>query len=234
VGRIGFKDQWKAISLVVAAVALTTGVLLYSGTPKRTSAASPLRRSAHTIRASASSKSAVRPYGVRRWTVRIPYAIRTERDIHLAIGVRKIVRGGRDGLYAVREVYAVRGMKVFTARTRSLVRRATPELVALGPTEVSRGSDGVATKTLDVKITAYSAPAGDHTATGSVVGLGTIAVDPNVIPYGTRLYVPGYGYGVADDTGSAIIGDHIDIFFPTYRQAVDWGAHYEQITIYGS
>ena len=52
---------------------------------------------------------------------------------------------------------------------------------------------------------------------------GIVAVDPNVIPYGTRLYVPGYGFGVAGDTGGAIVGHRIDLFYDTEQEALRWG-----------
>lgn len=50
-----------------------------------------------------------------------------------------------------------------------------------------------------------------------------IAVDPNVIKLGTKVYVEGYGYAIAGDTGSAIKGNKIDVFFPTKSAAYKWG-----------
>jgi len=52
------------------------------------------------------------------------------------------------------------------------------------------------------------------TATGVPVTKGIVAVDPNVIPLGTRLYIPGYGFAVAGDTGGGIVGDMIDLGYP--------------------
>lgn len=52
------------------------------------------------------------------------------------------------------------------------------------------------------------------TSTGVPVIKGVVAVDPSVIPYGTRMYIPGYGFGVAADTGGAIVGNIIDLGFP--------------------
>jgi len=50
-----------------------------------------------------------------------------------------------------------------------------------------------------------------------------IAVDPSVIKLGTKVYVEGYGYAIAGDTGSAIKGNKIDVFFPTKEAAYKWG-----------
>ena len=69
--------------------------------------------------------------------------------------------------------------------------------------------------------TGYALPG--TTATGLPVGHGIVAVDPNVIPLGTRMYVPGYGEAVAADTGPAITGVRIDLWFPTQKEALAWG-----------
>lgn len=58
------------------------------------------------------------------------------------------------------------------------------------------------------------------TATGTRVHYGAIATDPRVIPLGTRLYVPGYGPGRAEDTGSAVKGRHVDVWVPSCAKAM--------------
>jgi 3D (Asp-Asp-Asp) domain-containing protein len=75
--------------------------------------------------------------------------------------------------------------------------------------------------TMTVVATAYSGTGA--TATGLATGWGVVAVDPSVIPLGTRLSIPGYGSGVAADVGSAISGATIDLWFPTDAQARAWG-----------
>ena len=70
------------------------------------------------------------------------------------------------------------------------------------------------------------------TATGIPVGWGVIAVDPSFIPLGTRMFVPGYGEGVAADTGSAVQGATIDLWFPTCAQALGWGRRTVTITLH--
>jgi 3D (Asp-Asp-Asp) domain-containing protein/peptidoglycan hydrolase CwlO-like protein len=70
------------------------------------------------------------------------------------------------------------------------------------------------------------------TATGIPVGWGVVAVDPGVIPLGTRMFVPGYGEGVAADTGSAVRGATIDVWFPTCSQALQWGRKTVTITLH--
>ena len=84
--------------------------------------------------------------------------------------------------------------------------------------------------TLTVSSTGYSLPG--RTATGLPVGWGVVAVDPAVIPLGTRMTVPGYGEAVAADTGSAVRGNTIDLWFPTLAQARAWGRRAVTITLH--
>ncbi len=71
------------------------------------------------------------------------------------------------------------------------------------------------------------------TATGVPVGYGVAAVDPSVIPLGTHFTVPGYGEVVAADTGGAIVGPRVDLWFPTAAQAEAWGVRTVTIVVGG-
>jgi len=82
---------------------------------------------------------------------------------------------------------------------------------------------------LTVSATCYDLPG--HTATGMPVGQGVVAVDPSVIPLGTRMYVPGYGNGVAADVGGGIKGATIDLWM-TPSQCGSWGRRTVTITLY--
>ena len=86
------------------------------------------------------------------------------------------------------------------------------------------------TRTLTVTATGYSMPG--RTATGLPVGFGIVAVDPAVIPLGTRMSIPGYGEGVAADTGGAVQGLTIDLWFPTLAGALAWGRRTVTITLH--
>ena len=77
--------------------------------------------------------------------------------------------------------------------------------------------------------TGYALPG--TTATGLPVAPGVVAVDPTVIPLGTRMYIPGYGPGIAADTGTAIKGLRIDLWFPKLSQAENWGRRTVTITL---
>ena len=75
---------------------------------------------------------------------------------------------------------------------------------------------------LSMKATAYT-ETGNRTASGMKAAVGVVAVDPKVIPLGSKLYIEGYGYAVAGDTGGAIKNNRIDLFFNTERECVNYG-----------
>jgi 3D (Asp-Asp-Asp) domain-containing protein len=87
-----------------------------------------------------------------------------------------------------------------------------PPVYAYGPQEGKRKKVGI-------------------TSSGTKAKKGTIAADISRYPYGTKMYVSGYGWGEVQDVGSAIKGDHIDIFFPDINDAKAWGRKYLDIRI---
>ena len=73
------------------------------------------------------------------------------------------------------------------------------------------------------------------TSTGTYPQYGTIAVDPFRLPYGTEMYIPHYGYGVAEDTGGALRNYHgfaIDVYVDTYEEAMAWGVQYFDVIVF--
>jgi 3D (Asp-Asp-Asp) domain-containing protein len=99
---------------------------------------------------------------------------------------------------------------------------ATPAVATPGvePTP-SAAAPAAGGRTLTVSATGYALRG--RTATGVYTAPGVVAVDPSVIPLGTRMTIPGYGEGVAADTGGAVHGNIIDLWFPTVEQALQWG-----------
>ncbi|HOJ34204.1 MAG TPA: 3D domain-containing protein [Candidatus Hydrogenedentes bacterium] len=70
------------------------------------------------------------------------------------------------------------------------------------------------------------------TASGTKARKGTIAADTTVFPFGTIMFIPGYGYGRVEDRGSAITNDHIDLFFRRHSDAVKWGKQVKPVRIW--
>ena len=70
------------------------------------------------------------------------------------------------------------------------------------------------------------------TASGTKAKPGVIAADTSVYPFGTVMYIPGYGYGRVEDRGGAIKGQKIDLFFKGHQQALNWGRQKVKVAIW--
>lgn len=172
--------------------------------------------------------------------VELPYRTLTQKDPSRPSGSRAVVAKGVSGralrIYRVLVTDGVEGAKTLTAE--KVLEAPVPRIVAVGTATSARAArrrtqvasaprmTPASTTSLKVTATAY-APGSDgvdwRTATGGRAGFGVIAVDPKVIPLGTRLFVPGYGYGIASDTGGVIVGARIDLCFETRAEAMIWG-----------
>ena len=125
-------------------------------------------------------------------------------------------------LEATAQQVQVKSETIQQAATGSAPPAASPPSAPTDPSQSGR--------TITVSATGYSLPG--HTASGLPVGWGIVAVDPSVIPLGTRLTVPGYGEAVAADVGSGVRGAMIDLWFPTLAQARAWGRRTVTITLH--
>jgi peptidoglycan DL-endopeptidase CwlO len=128
---------------------------------------------------------------------------------------------------ARRQRLTTRQIRTLDARAHRVVEQAQTVATAA---EVPATAPAAPGSTITVTATGYSLPG--RTSTGLPVGPGVVAVDPAVIPLGTRLTIPGYGEGVAADTGSAVTGYTIDLWFPTLADALAWGRRTVTITLH--
>lgn len=137
--------------------------------------------------------------------------------------------GEADGVCGPHTVAAIRKFQAANGLTvDGICGNGTYQVLSGGEDYVPDGEspDVSGSRVLYVSATAYSAqdPGNStRTAAGTLVRRGVIAVDPNVIPMGTRVFIPGYGEAVAEDTGGAIKGNHIDIAFDTHKEALTFG-----------
>lgn len=84
--------------------------------------------------------------------------------------------------------------------------------------------------TISMEVTAYCYT-GHRTASGTWPKKGTVAADTSVLPFGTKVYIPGYGVGTVEDRGGAIKGNRLDVYLPSERDAIWWGRKNVDVTI---
>lgn len=175
----------------------------------------------------------------------VPYPRIQRPTVSMPAGQIKVIQKGRPGqkITSLKIVY-LSGKRIATRETVHVIP-AIPEITLVGQkqTRIKSVTTNVPTarsltsrsetplehsEAISVLATAYVA--GGTTATGVPAEPGVIAVDPSVIPLGSRVYVPGFGTLVAADTGGDIVGDRIDICVSTYTEAIDFGRR--DLTIY--
>jgi len=158
--------------------------------------------------------------------VAIPCQIQRKNDTTLFRGIIRVINNGKEGLEKkIWEKIYKNG--VFTEKrllASNVLLEPVDRVVQVGTMQVvSRGGNNLSfSRAFDMVASAYTYT-GNNTATGISPYRGVVAVDPSVIPMGSRLYVEGYGYCKALDKGSAIKGNRIDVFMESHNQALNWG-----------
>lgn len=156
----------------------------------------------------------------------------SRKDPGLPIGQRKVLQQGENGQEKIVTTLTIENGKVVSKSTTStVIKPAKPQIVLTGSMQVaSRGDvDFAYTKKLRMLATAYT-HTGNLTAMDTRPRVGVAAVDPDIIPLGSRLYIDGYGFARAEDTGGAIQGERIDLFMDSRAEANRFGKRW--VTVY--
>lgn len=160
----------------------------------------------------------------------VKYEIAKTPDDRLEKGQVIVEAAGVEGSEkaTVRETYEDGVLTDITTITSKEIFKPVTQKERVGTRDTVETSRGVMRfrETKHMTATAYTeadGPGGGYTATGMRAKRGVVAVDPNVIPLGTRLYVEGYGFAVAGDTGGAIHGNIIDLCMDHNYEAVNYG-----------
>lgn len=164
----------------------------------------------------------------------VPYAVERREDSSLEAGLTRVYRNGVAGV--ARVLYRVRyedGVEVSRDEiSREKIKDPSSQILLVGSLrEVSRGGTSIRfERAIEALSTAYcpcakccGSNATGMTSTGLRAERGVIAVDPRIIPLGSRVYVDGYGFAIAADVGSAIKGNRVDVCFNTHEEALAWG-----------
>ena len=173
-------------------------------------------------------------------TVEVPVEVQYERVDTLPKGEEKVLQEGAVGLDEVEEeIHYKQGDVIDTKELqRKTITPMQPKVVQVGTreVEVSRSYNRVR-EVITMEATAYLPTDGGGdgiTATGIRARHGVVAVDPNVIPLGTRVYIPGYGEAIAADTGGDIVGNRIDVVLEDYGSAMQFGRRTVDVYILSS
>lgn len=185
-------------------------------------------------------------------TQSIAFGVQEKKDSTMLKGKSVIKQEGVKGEKKItKEITYEDGVEVASVElSEEVIKEPVDKIVAVGTKVVqtvkkpstssiiaSRGgsvpSNLSYSKAFTVEATAYALDG--ITATGTVPrrvegGWSTIAVDPRVIPYGTKVYVENYGYAIAEDTGGAIKGNRVDLYMNSVSAALNWGRR--NVTIY--
>ncbi len=173
---------------------------------------------------------------VRDMKRKIPAAVHTDYTDTLNVGEIIDVQEGKDGEEELQtESYSLNGEEAFEKVLKSTVLTPEKDAKVLEGTAFRQKlyplkKRARVRKIVELQATAYYPGPEDTwpyasgtTASGLKAGYGVVAVDPRVIRLKTPLYVEGYGYAIAADTGGGIKGNKIDLCFDTYQEAVQFG-----------
>lgn len=194
-------------------------------------------------------------YKEREETVTVPYETEYVDNTNKKIGYEETLVNGSDGenLNVWQDKYVDGELADSKLVSETAVREVVNEKIEVGTAcavPYAKMDDASALKLIDGvpedytrivsgKATAYSARAGAKTASGRSAVVGTVAVNPNVIPYGSELYIVSqdrkhvYGYAIAADTGLGMMEGTVavDLFCANYADSCRWGAHYVDIFV---
>ncbi len=167
----------------------------------------------------------------------IPYSVKYVFSRNLSAGRTKKVQDGHDGKIVWKIIdTVVDGVAIKTERTEERVE-PVEAIIQMGTSGFKQSSRSSFTrdKVLTMESTAYLPTDGSgtgRTASGRKAAFGVVAVDPKVIPLGTLLFVEGYGFAIAADTGGAIKGNKIDVCLHNRKEALNWGRRKVKVHVF--
>ena len=164
--------------------------------------------------------------------IEIPFETESRENKDMFEGEKKVITKGEVGqkTESLKNTY-VNGILETTEVLKSeITKDPVKEVVEVGTKKGTQAPNGKnAKRVIVMQATAYDPTAGSKTAMGTRARVGAVAVDPKVIPLGSKLYIESmdgfasYGYATAEDTGGAIKGNRIDLFYNSNAEANRFG-----------
>lgn len=163
-------------------------------------------------------------YDVKEKTEKVEAVDRVVLDPSLTSGVQETSEGNDgEGVFTYTTKY-VNGKKKGTERNvKEWITEPHDNVLRLGTSATGNSGEYIVDRTFTANTTAYTARAGARGALGMGVHVGTCAVDPGFVSLRSELWVEGYGYAFANDTGGAVKGNVVDLYMSSRGQCISWG-----------
>ena len=169
-------------------------------------------------------KASIRDRLVKEKTEKVEAVDKVILDPSMTSGVQEVEEGNDgEGVFTYTTKY-VNGKKKGTEReVKEWITEPHDNVLRLGTSATGNSGEYVVTKTFTANTTAYTAGSGARGALGQSVHVGTCAVDPGFVSLRSELWVEGYGYAYANDTGGAVKGNVVDLYMGSRGQCISWG-----------
>lgn len=179
-------------------------------------------------------------------TEEISFETKKVENPEMEEGTEKVTQEGKNGVLQItKKQYYYKGkVQKLEEVGREVIEEPVDKIIEVGTkkkeepkqttAEAAGTIDGMTFKKainmVSTAYTPYDSGCTGVTASGMAASKGVAAVDTSVIPFGTKLYIPGYGIAIAADTGGAINGNRIDLCYNTLSEAYGWGRR--NVTVY--
>ena len=164
--------------------------------------------------------------------IEIPFETESRENKDMFEGEKKVITKGEVGqkIESLKNTYVNGVLETTEVLKSEITKDPVKEVVEVGTKKGTQAPNGKnAKRVIVMQATAYDPTAGSKTAMGTRARVGAVAVDPKVIPLGSKLYIESmdgfasYGYATAEDTGGAIKGNRIDLFYNSNAEANRFG-----------
>ena len=164
--------------------------------------------------------------------IEIPFETESRENKDMFEGEKKVITKGEVGqkIESLKNTYVNGVLETTEVLKSEITKDPVKEVVEVGTKKGTVAPNGKnAKRVIVMQATAYDPTAGSKTAMGTRARVGAVAVDPKVIPLGSKLYIESmdgfasYGYATAEDTGGAIKGNRIDLFYNSNAEANRFG-----------
>lgn len=164
--------------------------------------------------------------------IEIPFETENRENAEMIEGQKNVIVNGEVGqkVESLKNTYVNGVLETTEVLKSEITKNPVKEVVEVGTKKAVATPNGKnAKRVIVMQATAYDPTAGSKTAMGTRARVGAVAVDPRVIPLGSKLYIESmdgfasYGYATAEDTGGAIKGNRIDLFYNSNAEANRFG-----------